>query len=1816
VVDAVPGSGGQDYITQGTIASVYKVLLDNVEVNNYIVVNNNKIRFITPPPIGRVIYIEVNQFALLERLIGVDSLSGGLKAIQSNAAFGTSLTICSNNCAIYIGAPNYNNGTEYNSGAVWKFHNKGRLYGTNTAYDTDPIFMPGDSIRLDNFEITVSGRWMPATVGNIITLSANVRANVGDYITQTVSATGVANVTVIVDTPVTGSRYITVSDYNDNANVFSWSSGNIVSVNGTTTTAQLRVNLDSFVKDVNDAKLLGISASNSAGRLRFDSDSTVAKNLLRILAGTNQPGSPGVYADANTIVFAFMQIIINPFGLPGEYFGNKVKLAANAYMLVIGSARGTTKDFTTFDVITTPKGTTLDQSTTRLYDSIQGSGSVYIYELYDDPRNQVEHPGRYAYAQQLNPDDLIPGAGFGYSLDIEGTYITVSAPSSTVDGAPARSGTVYIFSNPTMTRGWELIRYQRDKVDIDSLTRAFLYDNTTNLIKYDLQFIDPAKGRILGQAEQEISFKTEYDPAIYNRGFNPKADINQSVYWGDLQIGKVWWNLSSVRYIDYEQDTLTYRSLYWGQLFPGSTIEVLEWVQSNVLPSRYAGSGVPKYADDSAYVEEIFVDPVTSIITNRYYYWVKDKTTVNPNDPSRNIPVSAIQDYILNPKNQDIGFAAMIQSDAIAFYNVSEYLSADNTIIHLDHQLTINTDIIHSEYELVQKGNPNNLVPTKIVNKLIDSLSGLDQSGRTVPDPTLSTADRYGIGVRPRQSMFVDRLRAVDEMVAYVNKVFSVNAITEQFDLSGLNAEDPQPNFKLGEYDQSVITDTELSYIDTDPLAPGYKVLVTSDTTQNGLWVLYQLTVDKSWSVARVQSYKTNQYWNYVDWYADGYNSTTKPDFSVATTNDALKLQATEGIIIYISNATGAGTWQLVVAQDDGSLQVVGIQNGTIQLSTSLGDFAGNGLGFGNQDFDSNRFDQNPNDEIRAIVSTLNDTIFTNTLQGEFNNLFFILINYLLTEQKYVDWLFKSSFISVTHKLRSLAQFPSYVVDNQTYYQDYINEVKPYRTKIREYLINYTGDDVYEGSVTDFDLPAYYDTSTGYGIFRSPSGESPYIEEDSATWQTFPYNQWYANRNLIVSSIQIESAGANYQTPPTVTITSLDGNGTGATAVATIDGNIGAITAITLTNAGSGYTTTPAVIINGSNTSRANAYAVMKSPFARSFDTKIKFDRISYDTKVTRWASNTTYTAGQIVSYAFPDGNIMIRKAYTVNSNITTSSSFIPNNYTEYTANLFTNANDRIIGYYEPTDVMPTIDVISVPLTLANSATNTNTIYVFNAPTLIPGMYITGNEITGNVPSCYVANVVADVTIMINNRGTIVGNIANGSSVISGIVGNISPALESSPKPGRFINNLYAKGEYVSGVGIPFEASVETNSWFANSINLDTQSTVTANLVPFSYGGIPIKVTQVTLSVNINLTTDDTITATYNSLDQLISGIDYPALPVQGADFSLSPLYGRRYDIASYDAVQYSRDGIALLSTRSLDVAMYSLFSQLSLGTAPEDIITYGGQFVDPINSHAPEELVPGRTYDTLDMRIYTKIDSNANVVAYRIFDNMTEDASYLRISTANSTILTETLYLTDANIYVADSSGLTSPSTLYARPGAIFINGERITFYTKTVYTPVAWTANTSYDLGTAITYDGVDFLTTGNVNSSTFSYANVSVLPGRHVLGQLRRGTQGTGAYFAHSPGENVIDAGRDQIIPNTILGNTTVGNLLYNANVFYNAGIGRALDGSGLTGSITSAALFLKGYPIVNGIIPGIPNELVTEDAINTINTEGNVAIYTEE
>ena len=50
---------------------------------------------------------------------------------------------------------------------------------------------------------------------------------------------------------------------------------------------------------------------------------------------------------------------------------------------------------------------------------------------------------------------------------------------------------------------------------------------------------------------------------------------------GGKHIGEVWWDLSTVKWLWYEQDTQEYKVNHWGQTFPGSSIDVYEWVEYN-----------------------------------------------------------------------------------------------------------------------------------------------------------------------------------------------------------------------------------------------------------------------------------------------------------------------------------------------------------------------------------------------------------------------------------------------------------------------------------------------------------------------------------------------------------------------------------------------------------------------------------------------------------------------------------------------------------------------------------------------------------------------------------------------------------------------------------------------------------------------------------------------------------------------------------------------------------------------------------------------------------------------------------------------------------------------------------------------------------------------------------------------------------------------------------------------------------------------------------------------------------------------------------
>ena len=112
-------------------------------------------------------------------------------------------------------------------------------------------------------------------------------------------------------------------------------------------------------------------------------------------------------------------------------------------------------------------------------------------------------------------------------------------------------------------------------------------------------------------------------------------------------------------------------------------------------------------------------------------------------------------------------------------------------------------------------------------------------------------------------------------------------------------------------------------------------------------------------------------------------------------------------------------------------------------------------------------------------------------------------------------------------------------------------------------------------------------------------------------------------------------------------------------------------------------------------------------------------------------------------------------------------------------------------------------------------------------------------------------------------------------------------------------------------------------------------------------------------------------------LEQVMTGIAYPGINVTGPNFDQAPGFGFGiYEQITYDTRTYDENGLVdIYGDQSLDSNYFSLYKDTQLGLRPEDILTDGAAYVDENSSHAPEELIPGHIFDTLDIRVKTLAD-------------------------------------------------------------------------------------------------------------------------------------------------------------------------------------------------------------------------------------------------
>ena len=815
---------------------------------------------------------------------------------------------------------------------------------------------------------------------------------------------------------------------------------------------------------------------------------------------------------------------------------------------------------------------------------------------------------------------------------------------------------------------WTLSRQQSDKIDVDSVNELYLYSQRDQRILARLDLIDPNKGRILGTAQADIDYTTLNDPAKYSQGTNTDLSIAPDFYWAADHVGEYWWAVNSARFIDYEQGSLTYRLDHWGELFPGSDVAVYEWIESDVLPSEHVElgrSGTPAYADNSAYTEHAFVNPENNVISVRYYFWVRGRRTVS--SAKKTHSSFTLASMIANPRLTGLPYAAVLAPNAIAVYNVQNYVSGTDTVLYVGYNQQSGAETTHTDYRLVQQGNAQDQLPTRIENKLIDSLCGMDINQRSVPDVRLNDYEQIGLGLRPRQTLIRNRRLAVENLVRYVNSIVIQHAVASRIQdramvyTDNFHAKEPEPS--TNDYDLAVDTYEDLAV----PVPrPSLKVLVRNDETVGGYWTIREYNADNTsariqrrYDLVRVQAYDTTKIWRYADWYAQGYSDKTLPKYTIDNYNQLLTMSLLHGDIVRVTNSVTTniagtylgserrlGVWELYHVQiinGEVTSTLIGLQNGTVQILESV---------FGNQGwdgtgFDSDFYDYNFGIELRNVIQGLKQDVFVNDLDLYYNLMMFYVVEYILTEQRNIDWMFKTSFISVIHRVRGLLRRPNFIRDRQDNYEDYLQEVKPYRAKIRQYRVGYTEIETPRIAVSDFDLPAYWDSELKR--FRSPSGEYPTI--DSQRLSRPEYSDWANNHLLTVDQLKLYSTGYGYNNsqPPQVRVIRTDAEtGSNAAALLSVNSITSEISRVQQTSVGSNYALTPRVDIvstGGTETSDAVRYQYRVTSVGNA---NVTINSVSL-TNLATLANVTVSTDGYIMHRVRrTDGEIVFTRQYNL----------------------------------------------------------------------------------------------------------------------------------------------------------------------------------------------------------------------------------------------------------------------------------------------------------------------------------------------------------------------------------------------------------------------------------------------------------------------------------------------------------------------------------------------------------------------------------------
>ena len=1309
------------------------------------------------------------------------------------------------------------------------------------------------------------------------------------------------------------------------------------------------------------------------------------------------------------------------------------------------------------------------------------SSHIDVYDKYDK---------NWAFSERLPLVVDVAGAPINIDNDPASIGFCISA-FSIFAGTPyvadttfTNSGIIFEYTKSGDVYSWGIVHQEVDRPDISKIKKVFLYNKKSNEVVTYIDIVDPLQGKIPGPAEQEISYKTFYDPAVYSVG-NANVNVDTGIAWTTNQVGKLWWDVRTAKFVESYDADIFYRTSTWNTLLYGASIDIYEWVETSFLPAAWDAqadteeglalgiSGTSLYGN-SCYSIKTTYDNVSKTLKNTYYYWVKNKTIV-PSVQGRYVSAQDVSSLISSPVKSAYKYISFTGPNTFDIANVGQLLSNNDIILSVQYWTIDNTEQnIHSQWKIISN-DPSTVLPSTIEDKWFDSLCGSDVVGRVIPDSSLSPKLRYGVENRPRQSMFINRFEALKMYVEQANLVLLKNQISSIRNLSNLEKYDQPPAVVSGIYDVTINTNAELQFVtassyrrpelsavvvdgkiisvtiinaglgyvsaptieiigsginavvkseinvkgqisnvivvdsgegytdSTSLIVRNFAVLVLSDAASNNAWSIYEYYISsKSWVRKVIQTYDTKNSWYYVDWYADGFNQFTAinhavnifPDLQNITTQvgDTIKVRlGNNGQWILLRKVSAEETIDWTISYD-----IIGIQDGTIQLSSSLY----NSIQYDGTLYDSTEYDINATIELRNILSAIKTDIFINELSVEYLNLFFNSVRYAYTEQNYIDWIVKTSFVKANHSVGTLNTPVTFKNDNLVDFESYVSEVKPYRTKVREYISSYNNIDTGDISVTDFDLPPVY-TQSGSNIIEAYVIDNQIQVYDNAI-QSYPWKSWYDNVGFTIVSVVITDPGYGYLEPPTVDVISSTGHGA---ILYPVLGENGRIDSITIHSPGTGFLEKPTIVISDPPFGQtATAVARIGQSLVRTVTVKLKFDRITSNYYINKLQEAETFTAtsGQTLFTLRWAPDIKLGySSVTVNGQTITNDLYklhivYPTATADYTYS-------RLYGTLEFSNALSLNDVVEITYNKDASALAAADRIHFYYNSSANGL---GSDLSQLMTGVDYGGVIIDGISFEINKGW--GSLP----YLSDRWDSYDPtfkdySVEIVPDEFGSISQSYTL-PYIPDIGTVI--NVYHNKFTGYKDGIKQYDVVRIDDLHYATidqtNGHALMISPVISTVSssvMTVNTDGTITINIPTAAHLQES-DVVVFRESTSDGSIKT-FADDYD-TSYDGG--------------------NLAYTTATGFTPGDTIIDGeSDFITPISSHAPEEVVPGQIVDALEIKVFEQnsvISGNVKVEKYVVDGVQTSFDIRQKLNSQQSAIVTVETFTNNNEILTSET--------------------------------------------------------------------------------------------------------------------------------------------------------------------------------------------------